>query len=111
MPELLKRNGESCHVPPMLFVIYLTWGVFFFLAARQPLAYASFFNFTMWANLFHGLLMVGQAAMMMDHYWSKFFYRHPICSPPGGGHLLLVAKENNRAEQKRLTICSTSTHL
>jgi hypothetical protein len=26
----------------------------------------------MWANLAHGLLMVVQAAMDMDRYWSKF---------------------------------------
>ena len=32
----------------------------------------SFVNFTMWANLAHGLLMVVQAAMDMDRYWSKF---------------------------------------
>jgi hypothetical protein len=31
--------------------------VFLFLAACRPLAYVSFLNFTMWANLFHGLLM------------------------------------------------------
>jgi hypothetical protein len=45
----------------MLFVIYLTWAVFFFIAARKPQAYVSFLNFTMWANLVHGLLMVIQA--------------------------------------------------
>jgi hypothetical protein len=65
-------GGEPCHVPPMLFTIYLVWAVFFFLAARKPLAYVSFLNFTMWANLFHGLLMAGQAVMMMDRYWSKW---------------------------------------
>lgn len=32
-------GNEPCHVPPMLFIIYLVWGVFFFLAAREPLAY------------------------------------------------------------------------
>jgi hypothetical protein len=30
-------------------------------------------NFTMWANLAHGLLMVVRAAMSwIDRYWSKF---------------------------------------
>jgi hypothetical protein len=60
------------HVGPMLFVIYLTWAVFFFLAARRPAAFASFLSFTMWANLFHGLLMAGQSLTMMHHYWSKW---------------------------------------
>ncbi len=50
----------------------------FFLAARKPLAYVSFLNFTMWANLFHGLLMAVQAAMMMDRYWSKWFTDIPF---------------------------------
>src|SRR5262249_1753979 len=48
-------GNQPCHVPPMLFVIYLVWAVFFFLAAHRPLAYASFLTFTMWANFFHGL--------------------------------------------------------
>jgi hypothetical protein len=66
------------HVGPMLFVVYLTWAVFFFLAARNPLAYVSFLSFTMWANLFHGLLMGVQAAMMMDRYWSKWLTDIPF---------------------------------
>jgi len=74
----VRCGGEMCHVPPMLFTIYLVWGVFFLRAARNPLAYSSFLNFTMWANLFHGLLMVVQALMNMDHYWSKFFTDIPF---------------------------------
>ncbi len=74
----IQCGGEACHVPPMLFVIYLVWGVFFFLAARKPLAYVSFLNFTMWANLFHGMLMVVQALMMMERYWSKWFTDIPF---------------------------------
>jgi hypothetical protein len=52
--------------------------LFLFLAARRPLAYVSFLNFTMWANLFHGLLMGVQAAIMMDRYWSKWFTDIPF---------------------------------
>jgi hypothetical protein len=74
----IRCGDQPCHVPPMLFIIYLVWAVFFFLAARKPLAYASFLSFTMWANLFHGLLMAGQAAMMMDRYWSKWFTDIPF---------------------------------
>src|SRR6266508_3051726 len=33
----IRCGNEPCHVPPMLFVSYLVWGVFFFLAAREPL--------------------------------------------------------------------------
>jgi hypothetical protein len=66
------------HVGPMLFVIYLTWAVFFFLAARKPAAYASFLSFTMWANLCHGLLMAAQSFEMMGHYWSKWLTDIPF---------------------------------
>ena len=74
----IRCGAEPCHVPPMLFIIYLVWGVFFLLAARNPLAYVSFLDFTMWANLFHGLLMAVQAAMEMDRYWSKWFTDIPF---------------------------------
>jgi len=75
----LQCGAEPCHVPPMLLIVYFVWGVFFFLAARKPLAHASFLTFTMWANLAHGLLMGAQAATMMDHYAMKWFTDIPYC--------------------------------
>ena len=75
----LQCGAEPCHVPPMLLIVYFVWGVFFFLAARKPAAYASFLSFTMWANLAHGLLMGAQAATMMDHYTMKWFTDIPYC--------------------------------
>lgn len=58
------------HVAMMLAAIYLTWAVYLLLAARRPADYASFLNFTMWANLVHGLVMVPGA---FEHgYHSKF---------------------------------------
>ncbi len=74
----IRCGGEPCHVPPMLFTIYLVWGVFFLLAARRPPAYSSFLVFTMWANFFHGAIMAVQAAMMMDRYWSKWLTDIPF---------------------------------
>jgi len=71
-------GGAMCHVPPMLFTIYIVWGGYFFVAARDPRANVSFLNFTMWANLFHSSLMAVQAAMMMDHYWSKWLTDIPF---------------------------------
>ncbi len=35
----IRCGSEPCHVSPMLFIIYLVWAVFFFLAGRQPFAY------------------------------------------------------------------------
>jgi hypothetical protein len=58
------------HVAMMLAAIYLTWAVFLLLAARRPTEYTSFLNFTMWANLVHGLVMVPGAS---EHgYHGKF---------------------------------------
>jgi hypothetical protein len=74
----VMSGHDHDHVPPMLFVIYIVWAVFLLLAARKPLAYASFLSFTMWANLAHGLLMTVQAATDMDRYWSKFLTDIPF---------------------------------
>jgi hypothetical protein len=62
----------------MLFIIYIVWGVFLLMAAREPRSSVSFLNFTMWANVVHGLFMGVQAAMMMDHYWSKWLTDIPF---------------------------------
>lgn len=70
--------GEPCHVPPMLFIIYIVWGAFFLLAARKPLAYLSFLSFTMWANFAHAVLMAVQATAMSDRYWSKWLTDIPF---------------------------------
>lgn len=74
----IRCGSEPCHVPPMLFIIYLVWAVFFFRAARKPLAYVSFLSFTMWANLFHGLLMAVQALLHMGNQWHRFFTDIPF---------------------------------
>jgi hypothetical protein len=59
------------HVPLMITVIYFVWSVFLIRAARDPLAFASFLDFTMWANLAHGLIMVPQA-FSSHEYHTKF---------------------------------------
>jgi len=74
----VRAGDQPAHVPPMLFAIYLTWAVFLFRAAGDPERYASFLRFTLWANLFHGGLMVFQAGMDMDRYWSKFLTDIPF---------------------------------
>lgn len=59
------------HVALMLASIYLTWAVYVLLAARKPAEYRSFLDFTMWANLVHGLVMIPGA---FEHpYHSKLF--------------------------------------
>jgi uncharacterized protein DUF6632 len=74
----VRCGNEHMHVPPMLMVIYIVWGVFLLLAAAHPYGYASFLRFTAWANLAHGGLMIVQAATELDKYWSKFLTDIPF---------------------------------
>jgi hypothetical protein len=74
----VRCGSEHLHVPPMLMVIYIVWGVFLLRAAGDPHGYASFLTFTMWANLAHGVLMAAQAATEIDRYWSKFLTDIPF---------------------------------
>lgn len=45
----------------MIVGIYVTLGVFLFLAARDPMAHKSLILFTIWSSLVHGLIMLVQA--------------------------------------------------
>ena len=74
----VRCGSEHMHVPPMLMVIYIVWGVFLLLAGGHPHSYASFLRFTAWANLAHGGLMIVQAATEFDKYWSKFLTDIPF---------------------------------
>ena len=65
------------HVAPMLIVIYLTWSIFFFVASKDPVRYISFLDFTMWANLAHGLVMIPMA-FDSGVYHSKFLTDIPF---------------------------------
>ena len=74
----VRCGSAHLHVPPMLMVIYIAWGVSLLRAASDPRSYASFLSFTMWANLAHGLLMAVQAATEISHYWSKYLTDIPF---------------------------------
>jgi hypothetical protein len=65
----VRFGHDHAHVPPMLFVIFVVWGVFLLRAARNPRAYSSFLDFTIWASVAHGLLMIGQVATELERYW------------------------------------------
>lgn len=64
--------SHAAHVPPMLFTIYIVWAIYVLIAANDPQRYSSFLDFTMWANIGHGLLMAVQALTDLSRYWSKF---------------------------------------
>ncbi|HET6734700.1 DUF6632 domain-containing protein [Mycobacterium sp.] len=74
----VQFGQDHAHVPPMLMLIYVVWGVFLLRAANNPPAYFSFLAFTMWANLAHGLLMAAQVFTDVDRYWSKFLTDIPF---------------------------------
>jgi hypothetical protein len=63
----MRWQPFSKHVELMLEVVYWVWAVFLLRAARNPLAYLSFLDFTAWANLAHGLLMVVQTFIVAHH--------------------------------------------
>jgi hypothetical protein len=59
--RFMRWEPLAKHIELMIEALYLVWAVYFFRAARAPLQYLSFIDFTIWANLAHGLLMVPQA--------------------------------------------------
>jgi hypothetical protein len=74
--RFLRWDVLSKHVELMIEIIYLVWGIFMLIAASKPLSNLSFINFTLWANLAHGLLMIPQAMMtgMMYKMYTDIAY-------------------------------------
>jgi len=68
--------------------VYFVWAIFFFIAARNPVRYLSFIDFTIWANGVHGLIMAIQA-LMMPMYTYKFFTDIAYCIILAAGLALL----------------------
>ena len=89
--RLLRWDVLSKHVELMIEGIYLVWAIFMLLAARKPLAYLSFLDFTLWANLVHGLIMVPQA-MMINGFMYKMFTDVAYCLVLAAGLWLLRPK-------------------
>jgi hypothetical protein len=61
----------SDHVAPMLLAVYVVWSVYIIKAARDPIANALFLEFTAWANVAHGIVMIPHA-LMAPEYTIKF---------------------------------------
>lgn len=89
--RILRWDVLSKHVELMLEAVYLVWGVFMLLAAKKPLAYLSFIDFTAWANLAHGLVMVPQS-LMLDGFVYKMFTDVAYCLILAIGLFLLRPK-------------------
>lgn len=62
--RFMRWTPLAKHIELMLEGVYLVWGIFFFLAAKNPLRYLSFIDFTIWANAAHGLIMLVQTFVM-----------------------------------------------
>ena len=60
------RVGD--HVAPMLLAVYIVWSVFIIRAANDPVANKTFIDFTLWANVAHGIAMIPHAVMAPDYH-------------------------------------------
>ena len=90
--RFMRWDILSKHVELMIETVYLVWGIFMLKAAREPLKNISFLNFTLWANLAHGLLMIPQAFMVGMEF--KMFTDVAYCLFLAGGLWLLMPKVN-----------------
>src|SRR5215467_10433046 len=88
--RFLRWDVLSKHVELMIEIVYLVWGIFLLLAARNSPSYWSFLNFTLWANLAHGLLMIPQAIMVGMMY--KMFTDVAYCLVLAIGLWILLPK-------------------
>jgi hypothetical protein len=93
----MRWQPHSPDVELMLEGVYFVWAVFFFIAARRPLAYLSFIDFTIWANAVHGLIMAVQA-LIMPMYTYKFFTDIAWCLALAAG-LAILRPRGARTEQ------------
>lgn len=83
------------HVAPMLLAVYVVWSIFIIRAARDPLNNKTFLEFTVWANVAHGISMVPHALMAPD-YRVKFLTDIPWVLLPAIALWLLRQSSNER---------------
>ena len=86
--RFMRWEPLAKHIELMLEGVYFVWAIFFFAAARNPLRYLSFIDFTVWANAVHGLIMLVQAAVM-PHFHYKMFTDVTYCLVLAAGLLAL----------------------
>jgi len=86
--RFMRWEPLAKHIELMLEGVYFVWAIFFFAAARNPLRYLSFIDFTIWANAVHGMIMFAQA-IAMPHFHYKMFTDVAYCLALAGGLLVL----------------------
>jgi len=96
--RFLRWDVLSKHVELMIEIVYLVWGIFMLIAASNPLSHLSFINFTLWANLAHGLLMIPQAMMVGMMY--KMYTDIAYCLVLAVGLWILTPKGEEITERQ-----------
>ena len=86
--RFMRWEPLAKHIELMLEGVYFVWGVFFFRAARHPERYLSFIDFTIWANIVHGLIMVPQSHVLPGFHY-KLVTDVAYCFVLSGGLLVL----------------------
>jgi hypothetical protein len=89
--RFMRWTPLAKHIEIMLEGVYLVWGIYFFRAARNPMGYLSFIDFTIWANIVHGLIMLVQV-FIMPMFLYKIFTDIAYCLALSVGLLLLRPK-------------------
>ncbi len=59
--DILMRHPYRWDFETMLASIYIPWGIFLWKASKEPEKHELLINFTIYANLLHGLVMLIQA--------------------------------------------------
>lgn len=99
--RFMRWEPLAKHIELMLEGVYLVWGVFFFLAATKPLNYLSFIDFTIWANIVHGSIMVVQSLAIPGFHY-KLLTDVAYCFVLSGGLLVLRPRGLERREPQAL---------
>ena len=99
-------GSEPCYIPPILFIIHIVWGVFFFLAARNPLGYVSFLNFTMWGVLVPRAADGRAGSHAHGHPVAQILYGYPVRADPRPVRLSLATRR-----EKGMRMLETNGHL
>ena len=95
--RFMRWEPLAKHIELMLEGVYFVWGVFFFRAARHPERYLSFIDFTIWANIVHGLIMVPQSHVIPGFHY-KLVTDVAYCLILSGGLLVLRPRGPERGE-------------
>jgi hypothetical protein len=90
-------GGVGDHVAPMLLAVYVVWSVYIIKAARDPVAQRLFLEFTVWANVAHGVVMIPHA-LMAPEFMVKFATDIPMVFLPAIAWITLRPQSMKRRD-------------